>query len=128
MKFELNKEKSEYIRHIPGNPFSWRSQTVCGDYVVSLYAGRFAYSLPKEGLENKENYTHIEMAIMDTEGNMPPYEKMQPIFDIVGYGDWPQTKEEFDKAAEILEEEYIFYIFPYMPVEKLDLLFDYLNQ
>jgi len=126
MKFKLTKNLRPLFRR--ESIVEWRHTGVYKGYVISLFAGEYAFSFPKESLSSPDKYERVELCIMNEEGNMPPYEEMQQFFDIVGYGDWPQTKQAAAKYEEFGQGEHSFHVFPYVPVEKLDNLFDYLNQ
>lgn len=81
--------------------FGWLSQTKIGDSIISVLAGKMAYSRPRHDLYNPEDYTAFEVAIFDGSHSKLITREVFPneLEDVLAY----RTPEEIDKIIKHLE-------------------------
>jgi hypothetical protein len=79
----------------------WLCQTKIGDNVLSLFAGKMAYSRPRHDLYNPQDYTAFEVAIIEDSTSELITKEIFPdeLDSVLSY----QTPEEIDKIIKHLE-------------------------
>lgn len=95
----MTKEQfySEFKPHTAGAGFQAFIPTKSGKLKLSIVAGRFYYSTPREDFETVEPYYAFEVAAFNTDGTeWADWDSINDagLFDIIGYGEHPETKEE----------------------------------
>lgn len=89
----------KFERH--GDHIGWLSQTKIGDNVLSVFAGKMAYSRPKHDLYNPEDYTAFEVAIIEDSTSELITREIFPneLENVLAY----RTPEEIDDIIKHLE-------------------------
>ena len=89
----------KFERH--GDNIGWLSQTKIGDNVLSLFAGKMAYSRPRHDLYNPKDYTAFEIAIIEDSTSELITKEFFPdeVDGVLSY----KTPEDIDKIIKHLE-------------------------
>ena len=88
----------KFERH--GDHIGWVSQTKIGDNILSVFAGKMAYSRPKHDLYNPEDYTAFEVAIFNDSNEVITREIFpNELENVLAY----RTPEEIDEIIKHLE-------------------------
>ena len=89
----------KFERH--GDHIGWLSQTKIGENVLSLFAGKMAYSKPRHDLYNPKDYTAFEVAIIEDSTSELITKEIFPdeMDSVLSY----QTPEDIDKIIKQLE-------------------------
>lgn len=97
--------------------FQAKIPTKSGKFILSIVAGEHLYCTPRESME-KPNYTEVELAIFDENGNWASYNQAKPAFEVIGTtGEYSET-EDNDKPQRS--------VFGWVAVNKLEKLIDIL--
>ena len=74
--------------HSSGHGYHAKVVTKSGNLLLSIIAGAYFYSEPREDLDNSSEYTAVELAIFDVKTNTWATKKqMAPAFTIIGQGE-----------------------------------------
>ena len=73
-----------FTSHQNGGGFTARITTKSGKLILSIVAGEYYYSTPRECLNNVSEYNKFEIAIFNSETNeWASYNEAKPVLDIV---------------------------------------------
>lgn len=83
---------SHFTRHRSGGGVMSYIETASGKFKVSAVAGEYYYSTPREDNRRPNEYSSMEIAIMDERGDWASYKQLKEAgaFDIVGTGEYSE--------------------------------------
>lgn len=85
--------------------------TKSGNFVLSIVAGEHLYCTPRESMR-EPNYTEVELAIFDKNGNWASYNQAKPAFEILGTtGEYSGTGNSDEPQSSV---------FGWVPVDKIE--------
>lgn len=88
------------LTFVKRNDGMWRSKTLIGNLTLSVIAGQFAYSQPRETLESVDGYSRYEAAVMDDDGHLMTSKIRTRLMDeVIGY----MTPEEINELIKEIE-------------------------
>lgn len=87
-----------FTNHHNGGGFIAKIPTKSGKLILSIVAGKYYYSTPREDLSNVSEYSKFEIAIFNSETNeWASYNEAKPVLDIVKSTGEYYTDMEADK-------------------------------
>lgn len=83
------------------NDGMWKSKTIINGFTLSVIAGEFAYSTPRENLKNVDDYHRFESSVMDEDGYLVTRKiRKRLLDDVIGY----MTRDEINELINEIEK------------------------
>jgi len=89
----------KFIRHTYGGICA--THEFPNKFSISVAAGKFPYSTPREDLDSEKDYSSFEVALLNPDGDFVTGELLQSIDDVCGWC----GREDINNMMELIAEQ-----------------------
>lgn len=97
--------------HPGGSGYAAKFTTKSGKFTLSVVAGSFFYSAPRQDLEDPSNYKDVELAVF-VDGEWASKAQLDEVFKILG------TQGEYEYESNVTKPSQS--VFGYVPIQKIE--------